>query len=64
MTRQEINRRQVLRLLGAVGGSSTTAAQLSNSGVLTTRLYFDDKLSDEVHAAPPYSAHTGMGISA
>ncbi len=33
--------------------------QLTNSKVLTTQLYFDDKLTDEVYAKAPYSAHQG-----
>lgn len=33
--------------------------QLSNSKALTTQLYFDDKLSEEVYAASPYAEHRG-----
>jgi protocatechuate 3,4-dioxygenase beta subunit len=32
---------------------------LTNDSVLTTQLYFDEKVTAAVHAAAPYSAHTG-----
>ena len=33
--------------------------QLTNAKALTTQLYFDDKLSDDVYAKAPYSSHQG-----
>ncbi len=33
--------------------------QLSNSEALTTQLYFEDKVSDEVYAKVPYSGRQG-----
>ena len=34
-----------------------TKVRLDDSAVLTTQLYFDDDLTDEVHAEDPYAAH-------
>ena len=32
---------------------------LGNAEVLTTQLYFDDDVSDEVYASDPYAEHEG-----
>jgi hypothetical protein len=32
---------------------------LSNTELLTTQLFFDEKLNAEVYASAPYQAHTG-----
>jgi protocatechuate 3,4-dioxygenase beta subunit len=34
-----------------------TKVRLDDSAVLTTQLYFDDDLTDEIHAQDPYAAH-------
>ncbi len=36
---------------------------IGNAEVLTTQLYFDDDLSDEVFASAPYAEHTGRRTS-